>query len=96
MTRRRRTRRISVKELKKQVLDMYRNGESRESLMEEYDLSAEALDRWIGEASLAERAEEARLAAELARLRKENARLKVERDILKAVQEILLGEKSGK
>lgn len=92
----RRTCRISVKELKQQVWSRYQRGESRESLMSEYDLSAEALDRWISEASSAERAEEARLDAEVARLRKENARLKMERDILKAVQEIFDREEGGK
>lgn len=96
MTKRRRTRRIPVKELKKQVWSRYQSGESRESLMSEYDLSAEVLDRWISEASSAERAEEARLAAELARLREEHVRLKMERDILKAVQEIFDREEGGK
>lgn len=96
MIRRRRTRRISVKELKQQVWSRYQRGESRESLMSEYDLSAEVLDRWISEASLAEREEEARLAAELARLREEHARLKMERDILKAVKEIFDREEGGK
>ncbi len=96
MTKRRHTRRIPVKELKKQVWSRYQSGESRESLMREYDLSAEVFDRWISEASSAEKAEEARLAAELARLREEHARLKMERDILREVKRILDGENGGK
>lgn len=34
-------------EFKKQMVQLYENGKSRAKIVEEYDLTASALDRWI-------------------------------------------------
>ena len=43
----RQQRRTFTSEFKKQMIQLYENGKSRTALVEEYDLTASALDRWI-------------------------------------------------
>uniref|UniRef100_UPI0038B23FDF transposase n=1 Tax=Paenibacillus allorhizosphaerae TaxID=2849866 RepID=UPI0038B23FDF len=40
-------RRKFTTEFKKQMVQLYENGKSRASIVEEYDLTSSALDRWI-------------------------------------------------
>ncbi|MED1724659.1 helix-turn-helix domain-containing protein, partial [Brevibacillus parabrevis] len=37
-------------EVKKQMVGLYENGKSRAAIVEEYDLTASALDHWIKQA----------------------------------------------
>ena len=43
-------RRTFTPAFKKQLVELYRNGKSRAAIVEEYDLTASALDRWIKQA----------------------------------------------
>jgi transposase len=43
-------RRTFTSEFKKQMVQLYENGKSRSAIVEEYDLTASALDRWIKQA----------------------------------------------
>ena len=64
--------------------------------MEEYDLTASALDRWIKQAqttgSFKEKDNRSSEENELIALRKENQRLKMENDILKQAA-LIMGRK---
>lgn len=74
-------------EFKKQMVQLYENGKSRADLVEEYGLTASALDRWIKQVqptgSFKEKNNRSLEENELIALRKENQRLKIEVDILK-------------
>jgi transposase len=80
-------RRTFTAEFKKQMVQLYENGKSRAAIVEEYDLVASALDRWIKQAkttgSFKEKDNCSHEENELSALRKENQRLKMENDILK-------------
>ena len=40
-------RRTFTSAFKKQMMDLFNNGKTRANIVEEYDLTASALDRWI-------------------------------------------------
>ncbi|MFC4597698.1 transposase, partial [Cohnella hongkongensis] len=42
-------RRTFSTEFKKQMVQLYENGKTRAAIVEEYDLTASALDRWISQ-----------------------------------------------
>ncbi|NHN34302.1 transposase [Paenibacillus sp. S3N08] len=79
-------RRTFTTEFKKQMVQLYENGKSRAALVEEYDLTASALDHWINQTqttgSFKEKDNRSSEEEELIALRKENQRLKMEVDIL--------------
>ncbi|WP_188778825.1 IS3 family transposase, partial [Paenibacillus hunanensis] len=81
-------RRTFTPEFKKQMVQLYENGKSRAALVEEYDLTASALDRWIKQTkttgSFKEKDNRSPEENELIALRKELQRLRMENDIFKA------------
>jgi transposase len=89
-------RRTFTPAFKKQLVELYRNGKSRAAIVEEYDLTASALDRWIKQAqttgSFKEKDNRSSEENELIALRKENQRLKMEVDILKQAA-LIMGRK---
>lgn len=89
-------RRTFTSEFKKQMVQLYENGKSRAAIIEEYDLTASALDRWIKQAqttgSFKEKDNRSPEEEELTVLRKENQRLKMEVDILKQAA-LIMGRK---
>lgn len=78
------------------MVQLYENGKSRATIVEEYDLTASALDRWIKQAqttgSFKEKDNRSSEENELLALRKENQRLKMEVDILKQAA-LIMGRK---
>jgi len=80
-------RRTFTAAFKKQMVELYENGKPRTDIVEEYGLTASALDRWIKQAqttgSFSEKGNRSMEENELIALRKENQRLKMENDILK-------------
>ncbi len=80
-------RRTFTAEFKKQMIQLYENGKSRAAIVEEYGLTASALDRWIKQTqttgSFKEKDNRSSEDNELITLRKENQRLIMEVDILK-------------
>jgi transposase len=89
-------RRTFTSEFKRQMMQLYENGKSRAAIVEEYDLTASALDRWIKQAqttgSFKEKDNRSAEENELIALRKENQRLKMEVDILKQAA-LIMGRK---
>lgn len=89
-------RRAFTAEFKKQMVQLYENGKSRAAIVEEYDLTASALDRWIKQSnttgSFKEKDNRLSEETELMALRKENQRLKMEVDILKQAA-LIMGRK---
>lgn len=89
-------RRTFTTEFKKQMAQLYENGKSRAAIVEEYDLTASALDRWIKQAqttgSFKEKDNRSSEENELIALRKEIQRLKMENDILKQAA-LIMGRK---
>ena len=89
-------RRTFTPEFKQQMVDLYENGKSRIAIIEEYELTASALDRWIKQAqtsgSFKEKDNRSTEENELIALRKENQRLKMEVDILKQAA-LIIGRK---
>lgn len=89
-------RRTFTPEFKQQMVDLYENGKPRLAIIEEYELTASALDRWIKQAqtsgSFKEKDNRSTEENELIALRKENQRLKMEVDILKQAA-LIIGRK---
>lgn len=89
-------RRTFTSEFKKQMVQLYENGKSRADIVEEYDLTASALDRWIKQfqtsGSFSEKDNRSPEENELIALRKEIQRLKMENDILKQAA-LIMGRK---
>jgi len=89
-------RRTFTADFKRQMVQLYENGKSRAAIVEEYDLTASALDRWINQAqttgSFKEKDNRSSEETELMALRKENQRLKMEVDILKQAA-LIMGRK---
>ncbi len=89
-------RRTFTAEFKKQMVQLYENGKSRAAIVEEYDLTASALDRWIKQSnstgSFKEKDNRSAEENELIDLRKEIQRLKMENDILKQAA-LIMGRK---
>lgn len=78
------------------MVQLYENGKSRAAIVEEYDLTASALDRWIKQAtntgSFKEKDNRSSEENELLAMRKEIQRLKMENDILKQAA-LIMGRK---
>lgn len=78
------------------MVHLYENGKSRAAIVEEYGLTASALDRWIKQSkntgSFKEKDNRSSEENELPALRKENQRLKMENDILKQAA-LIMGRK---
>lgn len=89
-------RRTFTSEFKKQMVQLYENGKSRAAIVEEYELTASALDRWIKQAkttgSFKEKDNRSPEENELIALRKELQRLRMENDILKQAA-LIMGRK---
>ena len=82
-----RSRRTVTEEFKKQMVDLYNAGKSRTEIVQEYELTSSALDRWITRinktGSTREKDNRSDEENELIALRKEYKRLLVENEILK-------------
>lgn len=82
-----RPRRTFSEEFKKQMVDLYNAGKSRTEIVQEYELTSSALDRWITRinktGSTREKDNRSDEENELIALRKEYKRLLVENEILK-------------
>lgn len=91
-----RQRRSFTHEFKRQMVQLYENGKSRTAIVDEYELSASALDRWIKQyqqsGSFSEKDNRSAEENELMALRKENERLKMEVDILNQAA-LIMGRK---
>ena len=89
-------RRTFSTEFKKQVVALYENGKSRQDIVEEYELTASALDRWIKQfrqsGSFQEKDNRSPEEEELITLRKRNKQLEMEVDILKQAA-LIMGRK---
>jgi len=89
-------RRTFTTEFKKQMVELYENGKSRAAIVEEYDLTASALDRWIKQSqatgSFKEKDNRSPEENELMAMRKELERLRMENDILKQAA-LIMGRK---
>jgi transposase len=89
-------RRTFTTEFKKQMVQLYENGKSRAAIVEEYDLTASALDRWIRQSqasgSFKEKDNRSPEENELIAMRKELERLRMENDILKQAA-LIMGRK---
>lgn len=74
-------------DFKNQVVALYENGKSRQDIVQEYKLTASALDRWITHfkksGSFKEKDNRSSEEQELIALRKRNKQLEMEVDILK-------------
>jgi transposase len=83
----RRKRRTFTPEFKKQIVDLYRSGKSRKEIIDDYDLSPSAFDKWVQQhsqsGSFKEKDNLTPEQQELRELRKENTQLKMENEILK-------------
>ena len=91
-----RKRRTFTAEFKRQMVQLFENGKPRADIVEEYDLTDSALDRWIKQyqqsGSFLEKDNRSAEENELIALRKENQRLKMEVDILKQAA-LIMGRK---
>ncbi|EXJ23750.1 Mobile element protein [Alkalibacterium sp. AK22] len=84
----RKKRRSFSQDFKKEVVALYRSGRSRKEIIQEYDLTPSAFDKWVRQFS--ETSEEENVdkdltpeQRELKELRKENAKLRMENEVLK-------------
>jgi len=82
-----RPRRTFTEEFKKQMVELYNAGKSRTEIVNEYELTPSALDRWISRinstGSTREKDNRSDSENELIALKKENKRLLLENEILK-------------
>jgi len=89
-------RRTFSTDFKKQVVALYENGKSRQDIVQEYELTASALDRWITQfrksGSFKEKDNQSTEEQELIALRKRNKQLEMEVDILKQAA-LIMGRK---
>ena len=89
-------RRTFSTDFKKQVVALYENGKSRQDIVQEYELTASALDRWITQfrksGSFKEKDNRSPEEQELIALRKRNKQLEMEVDILKQAA-LIMGRK---
>lgn len=91
-----RERRTFTPEFKAQMVKLYENGKPRKDIINEYDLTPSALDKWVRQnqssGSFKEKDNRTPEEAELIKLRKENQRLMMENDILKQAA-LIIGRK---
>jgi transposase len=91
-----RERRTFTTEFKAQMVKLYENGKPRKDIINEYDLTPSALDKWVKQSkvsgSFKEKDNRTPEENELIKLRKENQRLLMENDILKQAA-LILGRK---
>lgn len=91
-----RPRRTFTTELKAQIVKLYENGKPRKDIISEYELTPQALDKWIKQSqtsgSFKEKDNRTPEEKELIQLRKENKRLQMENEILKQAA-LILGQK---
>lgn len=89
-------RRVFTTEFKKQVVALYENGKSRQDIVQEFELTPSALDRWISQfqqsGSFKEKDNRSPEELELIALRKRNKQLEMEVDILKQAA-LIMGRK---
>ena len=89
-------RRTFSTDFKKQVVALYENGKSRQDIVQEYELTASALDKWITQfrksGSFKEKDNLSLEEQELIVLRKRNKQLEMEVDILKQAA-LIMGRK---
>jgi transposase len=78
------------------MVQLYRNGKARKEIIEEYDLTPSALDRWIKQdktsGSFKGKDNRTPEEQELIQLRKEVKQLRMENDILKQAA-LIIGRK---
>ena len=83
----RKKRRVFSQEFKKQMVDLYKSGKARKEIIEAYDLTPSAFDKWVRQFDDADSLEEDQNLTpeqkEIKDLRRENAKLQLENDILK-------------
>ncbi|MCS1351510.1 IS3 family transposase [Mechercharimyces sp. CAU 1602] len=83
-----RKRRTFTHEFKQQMVRLHENGKPRREIIEEYEMTASAFDKWVRQSqssgSFKEKDNRSPEETELVRLRKENQRLLMENDIFKA------------
>ena len=93
----RRKRRTFTDEFKKQLVDLHRAGKPRKDIIEEYELTASAFDKWVQQqnqsGSFKEKDNLTPDQKELLELRKQNVQLLMENDILKQAA-LIFGRKS--
>lgn len=92
-----RKRRTYSEAFKKQMVDLYLAGKSRQELIREYELTPSAFDKWLLQqrtsGSFKEKDNLAPEQVELKELRKQNKQLEMENDILKQAA-LIFGRKS--
>jgi len=91
-----RIRRTFTDEFKQQVVQLYLNGKPRKDIINEYELTPSALDKWIKQSntsgSFKEKDDKSPDEQELIKMRNELQRLQMENDILKQAA-LILGRK---
>lgn len=92
-----RKRRTYSEAFKKQMVDLYHSGKSRQELIREYELTPSAFDKWLLQqrtsGSFKEKDNLTPEQVELKELRKQNKQLEMENDILKQAT-LIFGRKS--
>jgi transposase len=89
-------RRTFTSEFKKQMVQLYQNGKARQEIIQEYELTPSALDRWVKQykssGSFQEKDNRSPEEQELIQLRKELKQVRMENDILKQAA-LIMGRK---
>ena len=91
-----RGKRTYTEEFKRQLIQLHKNGKTRQEIIREYDLTPSAFDKWVRRINATGSSREADNRTpeeeELVKLRKENQKLKMEVDILKQAA-LIMGRK---
>ncbi len=91
-----RTRRTFTPEFKQQMVNLYQSGKPRKDIIQEYELTPSALDKWIKQSQISgsfkEKDNRTPEEQELIQLRKELKHLRMENDILKQAA-LIMGRK---
>lgn len=91
-----RSRRAFTPEFKKQMVQLFQNRKAKQQIIDEYDLTPSALDRWIKQdktsGSFKEKDNRSQEERELLNLQKEVKQLRMENDILKQAA-LIMGRK---
>lgn len=92
-----RPRRTFTEEFKRQLVTLYNAGKPRAEILEEYQLTPSAFDRWVSRINATGSTKEADnrdpMLEKINRLERENQQLKMEVDILKQAA-LIMGRKS--